>query len=377
MDLMLVNKKSDLDKIVSIWEQMAMHPSVDPEIRAAQFDDEPGVKPCITVVRSGDRIEGMVVGDVREIRLELKLKYFTLLRPHARVIRIFDKGLIGCEKEDVVEELLKVLPTLCNACSADFIHLACIPESHPIRKFLTERFHGQVLANPLEPRWVLTIPGSWEEFLKSRSSNTRYNIRRHERKLKEGCKSLETALHFPGDEESLEGMWSDVMEIFRSTYQYRLGLSPLKDLKARRTWDHLNRVGRLAVTLLRMDGRPVAFAWAQIYKDCALLGTPGYDPRVADLFVGEFAILRLIELLINIGKLNVLDYGLGYSQYKQTLGTSCQLEGHIRVYSTSPKGKRLYSLMKGINGLNALVNKSTERIGVKRLLKRFARGKIF
>lgn len=257
------------------------------------------------------------------------------------------------------------------------MHLACVPESHPLRKFLTERFYGPVLASPLEPRWILNIPHSWEEFLKIRSTNTRNNIRRHERKLKERCKSLETVLHFSGDGETFERIWSDVMEVFRSTYQYRLSLSPLKDPNARRTWDHLDRLGRLAVTLVRADGKPVAFAWAQIYKDCAALGTPGYDPAMADLFVGEYAILRLIELLIETGKLKTLDYGLGYSQYKQTLGTSCQLEGHIRLYSTSSKGKRLYFLMKGIAELNALVNKFSEKIGVKKFLKGLAKGRVF
>ena len=92
MNFLIVNKRSDLDKVFPIWEQIAMHPSVDPQIRAAQFDDEPKVEPCIVVMKSGDRIEGMVIGDVKEIRLKLKLKYFTLFRPHARVIRIFDKG---------------------------------------------------------------------------------------------------------------------------------------------------------------------------------------------------------------------------------------------------------------------------------------------
>jgi CelD/BcsL family acetyltransferase involved in cellulose biosynthesis len=164
-----------------------------------------------------------------------------------------------------------------------------------------------------------------------------------------------------------------VIEIAKNTYQYRLGLSPLCEPIAEQSWEGLSQAGKLAAVVVCAGERPISFAYAQIYKRTAMLGTPGYDPEFAQLHVGEYAILNLIEVLIQQRDIKVLDYGLGYSQYKETLGTNFQMEGHIRVFSPSAKGLSIRAL-RTITGVGSnFLGVCIEKLGWRRIVKRWLR----
>ena len=94
--------------------------------------------------------------------------------------------------------------------------------------------------------------------------------------------------------------YEEIMKVFNETYQAKLELSPLCDKDASKRWKQRAESDRLAVAVTYSGNTPLAFSYANIFKNTAAFGTPGYLPQYAHLNIGEFTTLRLIEGLISL-----------------------------------------------------------------------------
>jgi hypothetical protein len=59
--------------------------------------------------------------------------------------------------------------------------------------------------------------------------------------------------------------------------------------------------------VLYLDGRPGAFWHGEAYRGVFRIGVPGYDPALAQLRVGTFVLMKLIEDLCADETVNTLD----------------------------------------------------------------------
>jgi len=364
-----------LKEIQPLWEELATHPSVDPGIRMWEFEQR-DLSPCVIVVKNRGRVQGMAIGYIKETRLDIKLRYWTVARPKARLIAILDRGVIAHE-DGVHEAIVRALFELLSGGIADYCHLACIDRDSPLRAVIMSDLIPPQLKDTrgaLEPRWVLEVPGTYEEFIRTRSRNTRENIRRDERKLRNFSNDVMVSFQI-GNGRGGGDLYEDVRRVFDKTYQCKLGLGLLSSPHAEMVWRKLSSLGRLVGAVTYLGGVPVSFAYAHIYKSTASFGTPGYLPQYSFLKVGNYSILRLIEALCGTG-VRELDYGLGYSQYKETFGTRSSLEGHIRLFAPTRRAKRLRALISTVKRIESALDRSVEALGVKRRLRRYLkRGK--
>jgi hypothetical protein len=365
----------EMGEIQPLWEECAIHPSVDPAIKIWEFQEN-SLSPCILIVKSRGRLQGMAIGYIKETRLDIKLRYWTVAKPKARLIAILDRGVIAHE-DGVHEAIVRALFELLSGGIADYCHLACIDRDSPLRAVIMSDLIPRQLkdtSGALEPRWVLELPNTYNEFLQSRSTKTRKNILWEERRLRrrEGSLEIQIQRGCPGH---VTDLYEDVQAVFRSTYQYKLKLSPLCSPQAEMMWKRLSDLRRLVAAVTYIEGAPVSFAYAHVFKSVAKLETPGFLPKYGPLEVGKFSILRLIEALCGTG-VRELDYGLGYSQYKETFGTRSSLEGHIRLFAPTRRAKRLRALISTVKRIESALDRSVEALGVKRRLRRYLkRGK--
>jgi len=365
----------DFAHIREDWERLATHPAVDPDAYMSRLqDDGDVVGPAVLVARRAGVVVGLLVGRIEAKRLDFLVGHLPVYRVRARVLAGFEHGVIGADDPDVAAGYVGSIMHLLRRRTADFAHLACVDISAPIRRWARElpsRFCRSWVTDT-DARWSLAIPATFEEFVASRSRNTRANIRRHEKQLLHAHPDVRVAVFGRGAAETLDAL-ADVMEVCRKTYQFKLGLAPLCHPLARKTWDEGCRRARLVLALVYIGGRPVAFSYAHIYKSIALFMTPGYDPAFASLHVGEYSLLKLVQGLIAERDVAILDYGQGYLQYKESFGTSCTQEGHVRLFAPTPKGIYLNIVRTVTAGASSFLLAAAERLRVKNALKRILR----
>lgn len=72
---------SDLYSVKADWERIAWHPSIDPEMKIAELEEaNKNISPCIMLVGKENLIVGLLIAMIKSIRVDLKLKYFTILK---------------------------------------------------------------------------------------------------------------------------------------------------------------------------------------------------------------------------------------------------------------------------------------------------------
>ena len=367
----------DIDSIKKIWEHMAWHPTVDPDVIIAEFEEtREKTTPFVMLVRKKNVAAGFLVAMIKTIHVELKLKYYTIFKVRAKVLSILDNGIIGSEDPEIARLMVLGVKTMLknNCVEIDYVHFACLNKDslirHILKKDVSKRY---LIEREYEQRWRLKLSGSYKNFLMARSRKTRYNIKRNEKKLLSAFPSLKIEIYSPGTTSTHQ--YDNIISLIQKTYQYRLGLTPLAPPNGKILWQRLSFLNRIAASIVSIEEVPIAFSWAHIYKETGSFGTPGYDPDYRELDVGEFCNLRLIEKLANNRTISILDYGLGYSEYKKRLGSEYELQGHVLLFAPTDKGINLKKRIKFFDMLNKSVTKIIEKMGLKTKIKRVIRSR--
>jgi CelD/BcsL family acetyltransferase involved in cellulose biosynthesis len=86
---------------------------------------------------------------------------------------------------------------------------------------------------------------------------------------------------------------------------------------------------------------PLRETWRRLYRCVFRIGVPGYDPALAQLRVGTFVLMKLIEDLCADETVGTVDYGFGDAEYKRRFGTRSWQEEDVFVYATTARGIRI------------------------------------
>lgn len=371
-DVFAATTLKDVIKIKEAWEKMAHHPAIDPDIIIAEIEENNKITPFILLVRKNNVIAGLLVATIRLIRNDFKLKYFKVFSSYATVLAVNDNGVIGVEDQKIAKLMIKGLKYFLMKNKIDYVHFACLSSDSEIRGALKAIFNREnILERDYEARWILRFPGSYNDFWMTKSSKTRNSIKRKEKKIVSKFPELKVEKFPPGS--NYLKILEHIEVLIKKTYQYRLGITPLSQHEGINYWRRLSNLNRLAATVVTTKGIPVAFSWAHVYKSVALFGTPGYDPKYREYYIGEYCNLRLIELLAESSNTKIVDYGLGYSEYKKRLGTGYELQGHVLLFAETLKGLYLKMLIKSFNHINKSVTKIMENFGLKEKVKKIIR----
>ena len=93
--------------------------------------------------------------------------------------------------------------------------------------------------------------------------------------------------------------------------------------------------------MLYLDGAPAAFWPGWIYNRTFFVGTPGYEPALADHRPGQYVLMRVIADLCADPAIDVCDFGFGDSEYKRRFSNEEWDEADVLVFAPTLKGLRL------------------------------------
>ena len=203
--------------------------------------------------------------------------------------------------------------------------------------------------------WLVKLPSSFEEYLKSLRSTTR-------KKLLQAIRTLQRhgryQLQVVTDASHIEKFLKDGEGISRRTYQWDIGQRLQNDDQIRERYLKLTTEDRLRCYILYIDGVPCAFARGEISGALYHYETAGFDPSFKKLSPGTVLLMWIIRDLIENTACKTFDFGSGGepTSYKARF-SNCHLECDridiCRLYS--PYSVFILSIQRSIFSVKRLL----------------------
>ncbi len=343
LEIVVAGSLDEIEAIRTIWEQMKVkepYPAISTDIDRylsvlkASGDD---VKPYVMVLRQNGQSVAMAIGRLEEHPIEVKLGYKVLLSPKLRCLTIVYGGILGQPGEELCSLLIGELMKVLNRREVDVVYFNHLRIDSPIYRAVRTiptlwcRNHLPVL----NAHWKALLPNSYEEYFRSRSKNTRHNIRRYSKKLvgKYGERLLIKCFT---EAIQIDQFFKDTVKIAEKTYQHGLAAAFVDDIKTRRLINFF--VGRkwLIAYLLYIDGNPCAFWHGIRYGNTFFTLYTGYDPAYHNDRLGMFLLVKMFEALCLKKNVDAIDFGFGNAQYKESFCDVSWQEASVYIFAPRP-----------------------------------------
>jgi hypothetical protein len=343
----------------------------DPDQYRAVVESQADAHPHVFLLSRRNEPIAMVLGRIQSVRLPCSIGYKSFLLPPLKCLDIKPGWCFGQITEETATVLLNQIQAMLRSSQAEVVRFQGLHTDSPIYKAVLARTrifrcacHGRA-----EPRRVLRVPASIEDYYKSRSPERRRNLHRCLRKI--------DAQYGPGvvvatyhDEANVDEFGRLAEQISAKTYQRALGAGFAYDERTRSLMRRLAARGRLRAYVLFLDGQPCAFEYGILHRGTCLLEQIGFDPAWKNLGVGVYLFIRVIEELCRPDSaVKIIDFGPGDVAYKVHYSTDGWQEATAFVFAPRLYPALINLLRTSITELNIAVRWIADRIGVKDWLR--------
>ena len=350
----------------------------DPDFFEAALRADPRiVRPHLVVLERAGEPLAMLVARIEQLDLSVRAGYRVLYAPQVHSITIVYGGILGDADEESFRLLLGSVRQSLSEGEADVAIFRWLRLDSPYYRIASTEppLLARQRAPSSEIHWDYVLPDSSDAVLGALSSTTRQKVKRYMRKFERDYEGRFAVRVFTEPAE-LDELFAAVEEVAGKTYQRALGVS-FGDTAAHRERTLASmQNGWFRGYVVTIDGRAVAFHHGELYGGRFRLGRPGYDPELADLRLGTYLLVRLLEDLCRDPAARVLDYGVGDAEYKSRFGTVSWREGNVYIYATSFRGIRINvtrsALLSGVGAARRVL----DRGDVARVLKRRSRRRL-
>ena len=329
--------------IRDVWQRFPRHLAVDINYYLTVNElQESVVRPHVVVLHDAGEPVAMLIGSIVDSPLRLTMGYRVLYAPTVRSLHISYGGALGVDSPAIAQALMEeVSRTLVRkeAEMADLNFLKIDSAIHSTAKSLPRFFSRDHIHAP-NRHYELVLPDSFDAYLRSRSRNTRENIRRYSKRLKKKYGDRLSIARFWA-EKDIDRMLSDIEAVAKKTYQRGLLKGLGNNERSRRLTSLAARRGWLRVYVLYIDGHPCAFWPGYLYRSTFFIDIPGYDPDYSADRLGNFLFMKIVEELCEDPLADRIDFGFGGAQYKRSFGTDCWKEDRVFMFAPTAKGALL------------------------------------
>ncbi len=236
-------------------------------------------------------------------------------------------------------------------CDFDMLDLFAIPCSSPslpaIEVFGARK--GYTLGYLRPPRWtnsLVSLDGTWEDYLARRSARTRYVMRRVDRKMGR-CGSAE--IEKSGGPDGLEGSLSTLECIVAKSWK-----DPSSYLRGgfwREFIELMSEKGLLSLYILRIDDRPAAFVVLLRHHKTIYWMQTAYDSDYAHLSPGTYLTTKAMRDCFQHKSLETTMDFLTTYPFLERLADSTQSRLRVRCFPKNPRGRLLSVAFRLSDGL--------------------------
>jgi hypothetical protein len=307
-----------------------------------------------------------LAGWIERIPLVTRFGYATVFAPKVRSLTATLGGVVSPPDASTAMQLVDAMLEVFAAREADVIRLPGLPAGSPVLQALEERvpkFRREVLIKP-RTHHQLALPGTFDEFLASRSKGTKKNIKLYRNRF-ERTFGAETELRLYSGPDDLTRLRQDLEVVAQKTYQRGLGVGFADSPEERSLLDLSLTRGWFRAYVLYVAGAPIAFWTGWAYGDTFYTGATGYDPAFASNRVGTYVLCRLIDNLCEDPAIRIVDFGSGDAAYKHQFGSDTWSEKDVLVFAPTVRAV-------GINAVRTAVHAAD--LGARRVLQKVGSG---
>jgi CelD/BcsL family acetyltransferase involved in cellulose biosynthesis len=369
---------AEVESLRERWEQLPWaSDEAELDLFLARVQSRPGViRPFAVLVHADGKPAAAAAGRIESSELRTNVGYRTVYAPSVRMLRVVDGGLVAPDATAVPQLLAALEAALANR-DAEGITLPALPVDSELYAAV-----GQ-LGGPLERQRFLTtwthrwlaLPGSLDDFLASRSWETRRGIRKTANRLDKAFGD-ELRVEILREPAHFEQLVRDLDRISAATYQRALGAG-FSDTPEQRTLARVGlEQGRLRAYVLYRGGEPVAYWLCSIHGDTMFLRTTGFDHAYASHRVGIYLLMRVIEDACADPSLRLLDFGPGDAPYKEQFSNESAPVRSTVVFAPTFRGQRINAVRTAILGSALLARRASDAAGLTRRIKASWRGRL-
>jgi CelD/BcsL family acetyltransferase involved in cellulose biosynthesis len=191
--------------------------------------------------------------------------------------------------------------------------------------------------------WYLPVKGrSFEEYLQGRPAVLRNTLSRKRKKLeKSGRARIEIITGGEGLEEAINAYTTVYLASWKRREPYPEFIPGLIRLCA--------EMGVLRLGLVHVDGEPAAAQLWIVHNGAALIYKLAYDERFADLSAGTILTGKLMQHVLDVDKVQVVDYLSGDDAYKKDwMSDRRERWGILAMNPRTPQG--LIAILRHVGG---------------------------
>jgi len=297
------------------------------------------LRPHVVVLSKESLVVAILPGRLERQSLKVRVGYKEIALPTEYCQITFVGQLLGEDSKEAITEVMKSIQASLRQKEADVVFFHQVDSQESLLD--TVEKVGGVLTRDYfkesEENWRTKIPGTYEAFLKCRSSNTRYNIRRYSKRLLEA---------FPGkvqhkvfrDTSDIQLILRDCETVAAKSYHRGLGVGFVDNEATRQFFLQAAIQGWLRSYVLYVDGRATAFWNGLLYRRTLLIWNTAFDAELSELRPGLYLLQRLVEDLCADGGVRELDFGTGSAQYKRDMCDSSRLSVSKLLFAPTLKG---------------------------------------
>jgi hypothetical protein len=355
----IARSSADAERLAEVWDRVPWEREEgEREYFLARVRARPEATGLLAVfvLRDGEPLAA-AVARAETRRLATAVGYRTVYAPRVRLLHVVDGGLVARDPA-ARDVLIDALRAELASGRADAIALPPLPLGSEL-SVACERLGGPLGRQRFITPWLrrrLVLPASFDEFVASRSANTRWRIRRDAKRIAAELGD-ELSVRIVADPAGLDVLVRDADRVARATYQRALGAG-FSDTPEQR---ELARIGLergwLRGYLLYRGDEPIAYWLCALYGETMLIKTAGFDPAYGRLRVGLYLLMRAIEDAIALPQLRVLDFGPGDAAYKQQFSSESWEERNMLAFAPTFRGLRINGLRTAILGAARLARR--------------------
>jgi hypothetical protein len=358
--------------------RVTLDPSVDIDFHLTMVQHGGGIlRSHVTVLKRGGFAQSLLVGRVERRPLQVSLGYKRLSTPPIRILTLTHGGMVGEDSEQNAIALVNSVQKCLRDNEADAAWFYGMELDSPFYQAVrnADGWGTRDYCSTVMRRWRIQLPVSYEELYRQRSSNTRHNLKRYSKRLREALGDQLIVRSFRNATD-VDTILSDTEAIAAKTYQRGLGVGFAETGITRELMTLAAKQGWLRAHILYAGSKPIAFWNGFLYHRTLYTGSTGFDPELSDLRPGTFLLERLLEQLCDEKAADRVDFGFGDAQYKRDWCDHEHFQVSQYLFAPTIRGMYLNAFHNSLGTASRAIRKVADRSGLVPKLKKAWRNRL-
>jgi len=375
-EVTVITSREDLQQALPEWQAFASDPGVqggvwcDPVTVSETASFDKGDSVLLARLSDGGIPVAFMPFSLGSRIVSLSIGLWGVGRPRARVARLYDFNFAARENVDRLDAIEQAFAGVRDTVACDIITApnCSIGSGNECPGTRAAGLRGLSVRN-VQDTFLVDLSGDFDQYLSALSSNTRQTLKRKLRRIERESGAAVTAKCFRKVSDMSE-LRSCLAGVWQRSWHGRLGRyePPSVSFLSR-----LAEEGWIRSYVLFVGDNPAASVLGLQYRGTFLDEAPAHDQRWRDHSPGIVLNYLILQDLFSVDPPRRVDFGFGYNQYKETLGTRRDTRAELWL-AASGRGRGLVMARRLSDAIFKRGKMILGRSGMVRKLKERARG---